>query len=58
MGVGLGSDIDTGVGASHTSENVRVTLLSSSVQIEKLDEVHVRCMSARRTSLFEESGGS
>ena len=58
MGIGLGSDIDTGVGASHTSENVRVTLLSSSVQIEKVQEEDVRCRSARRTSLFGASDGS
>ena len=28
MGIGLGSDIDTGVGASHTPKDIGVTFLS------------------------------
>jgi hypothetical protein len=58
MGVGLGSNVDTGVCASHTPEDVRVTLLLSSAKSKEEAGKDVRCMSARRTSLFGESDES
>ena len=34
MGIGLGSNIDTGVGASHTPKDIGVTFLSQSAKLE------------------------
>jgi len=58
MGIGLGSDIDTGVGTSHTPKNIGVAFLSSQQGLNAWDEADVRCMSARRTSLFGGSDGN
>jgi hypothetical protein len=58
MGVSLGSNVDTGVGTSHTPENVRVTLLFSSAKSKEEGGKDSRCMFAQRTSLFGESDGN